>query len=50
MRTQPNEFEIFIRVYNDELEFRMMKRTLKIVLEKLSIKPCINREIKSRIS
>ena len=33
LRTQLNEFEIFIWFYNDELEFRMTNRTFKNVLE-----------------
>ena len=30
--TQLNEFEMFIRVYNYELELRLMKITMKTVL------------------
>ena len=33
LRIRPNEFEILVWVYNDELEFRMMKRELETVLE-----------------
>ena len=33
LRTQINEFGNFICVYNDEIEFIMMKRTLKTILE-----------------
>ena len=34
LSTQLNEFEMFTLVYNDELGFIVMKRTLKTVLEK----------------
>ena len=50
MRNQFNEFEIFILFYNYELEFRIMKRILKLFYEIVSIKPCINRENDNRIS
>ena len=33
LRTQLNEFEMFIWVYNDKLDFKMVTRTLKTVLE-----------------
>ena len=32
LKIKLNEFEMFIRVYNDELEFRIKKRTLENVL------------------
>ena len=34
LSTQLNEFEVFTLVYNDELEFIIIKRTLKTFLEK----------------
>ena len=50
LRTWFNEFEKFIWVYNDELNFITTKIILKYVLGKVSIKPFINRVSKSRIS
>ena len=33
LRTQINEFEMFIGVYNDDIGFRIIKRTLNNVLK-----------------
>ena len=41
---------MFIGVYNDKLEFRMMNRTLKLFYKTVSRKPWINKGSKIRIS